>query len=259
MQYKIVSIQQNSASANRLTHHSLRKFEDFHPVNAYVVVAGWRNGDALSVRPSPINNSSSSSNITWWRHQMETFSALLAFCEGKSTGGFPSQKPVAQIFDVFFDLRLNKRFKQTIETPVILDAIALIMTSHFRRLRFTVITVLATYQIFKSHIFPVKHVGKLFPETFASDWYLTSTWLALNNPFRCQVHAVNTCIRCVELHIQSLYQHTLQFTHCSIFTKRKISHGQFCYYMLICEICWLDKLKLTCIVSYSGIVTRCSH
>ena len=37
----------------------------------------------------------------WWRHQMETFSALLAFCEG-ITGGLPSQRPVSRSFDVFF-------------------------------------------------------------------------------------------------------------------------------------------------------------
>ena len=44
--------------------------------------------------------------MTWWRHQMETFSALLAFCAGNSpvTGKFPSQRPVTQSFDVFFDL-----------------------------------------------------------------------------------------------------------------------------------------------------------
>ena len=42
---------------------------------------------------------------------METFSALLALCAGNSpvTGGFPSQRPVTRSFDVFFDLRLNKR------------------------------------------------------------------------------------------------------------------------------------------------------
>ena len=42
---------------------------------------------------------------------METFSALLAFCEGNSpaTGEFPSQRPVTRSFDAFFDLRLNKR------------------------------------------------------------------------------------------------------------------------------------------------------
>ena len=47
----------------------------------------------------------------WWRHQMETFSALLAICAGNSpvTGEFPTQRPVTRSFDVFFDLRLNKQ------------------------------------------------------------------------------------------------------------------------------------------------------
>ena len=42
---------------------------------------------------------------------METFSALLAICAGNSpvNGEFPTQKPVMQSFDVFFDLRLNKQ------------------------------------------------------------------------------------------------------------------------------------------------------
>ena len=58
---------------------------------------------------------------------METFSALLALCEGNPpvTDGFPSQGSVTRSFDVFFDIRLSKK----IETPVIWDAIALIMTS----------------------------------------------------------------------------------------------------------------------------------
>ena len=49
--------------------------------------------------------------ISWWRHQMETFSALLSLCEGNSpaTREFPSQRPVTSGLDVFFDLRLNKR------------------------------------------------------------------------------------------------------------------------------------------------------
>ena len=48
---------------------------------------------------------------TWWRHQMETFSALLAICAGNSpvSGDFPTQRPVTRSFDVYFDLRLNKR------------------------------------------------------------------------------------------------------------------------------------------------------
>ena len=45
---------------------------------------------------------------------METFSALLALCAGYSpvTGEFPQQSPVAHDFDVFFDLRLNKRLNR---------------------------------------------------------------------------------------------------------------------------------------------------
>ena len=48
--------------------------------------------------------------MTWCRHQMETFSALLAICVGNSlaSGEFPAQRPVTQSFDVFFDLCLNK-------------------------------------------------------------------------------------------------------------------------------------------------------
>ena len=51
---------------------------------------------------------------TWWRHQMETFCALLALCAGNSpvTGEFPAQGPVTRNFDVFFDLRLNKRLSK---------------------------------------------------------------------------------------------------------------------------------------------------
>ena len=48
--------------------------------------------------------------LAWWRHQMETFSALLSICAGKSpvTGEFPAQRPVKRNFGVFFDLRQNK-------------------------------------------------------------------------------------------------------------------------------------------------------
>ena len=58
---------------------------------------------------------------------METLSALLALGSGNSpvTGEFPSQRPVTRSFDVFFDLRPNKRLKKktiacgwSVETPV---------------------------------------------------------------------------------------------------------------------------------------------
>ena len=40
----------------------------------------------------------------WWRHQMQTFSALLASCAGNSPvpGEFLAQRPVTRSFDVFF-------------------------------------------------------------------------------------------------------------------------------------------------------------
>ena len=46
---------------------------------------------------------------SWWRHQMDAVSALLAICAGNSlvTGEFPAQGPVTRSFDVFFALRLN--------------------------------------------------------------------------------------------------------------------------------------------------------
>ena len=45
---------------------------------------------------------------------METFSALLAICAGNSPvpDEFPTQRPVMRSFDVFLDLRLNKRLSK---------------------------------------------------------------------------------------------------------------------------------------------------
>ena len=63
-------------------------------------------------------------NSPWWRHEMEAFSALLAFCAGNSPvpGEFPAQRPVTRSFNVFFDLRLNKPLSKQwwgwwLETP----------------------------------------------------------------------------------------------------------------------------------------------
>ena len=52
--------------------------------------------------------------LSWRRHRMETFSALLAICAGNLPvpGEFLAQRPVAWSYDVFFDLRLNKRLSK---------------------------------------------------------------------------------------------------------------------------------------------------
>ena len=62
---------------------------------------------------------------------METFSALLAICARNSpvASDVPAQRPVTRSFDVFFDLRVNKRLSKTIVMLAIWDAIVPIMTS----------------------------------------------------------------------------------------------------------------------------------
>ena len=58
-----------------------------------------------------------------WRHQMETYSVLLAICAGNSpvTDELPAQRPLTRSFHVFFALRVDKRLsKQSwgwFETP----------------------------------------------------------------------------------------------------------------------------------------------
>ena len=56
----------------------------------------------------------SSARHPWWRHPRELFSASLAICAGNSpvTVEFPTQTPMTRSFDVFFDLRLDKRLSK---------------------------------------------------------------------------------------------------------------------------------------------------
>ena len=68
----------------------------------------------MSLKSAPCLHSKNEYMGAWWRHQMETFSALLAIYAGNSlvTGEFPAQRQVTRSFDVFFDLRLNKRLSK---------------------------------------------------------------------------------------------------------------------------------------------------
>ena len=64
--------------------------------------------------PTPPGIVTTPGGISWWRHQMETFSALLGLCVGNSqlTDEILSQRPVLRSSDVFFDLRMNKRLSK---------------------------------------------------------------------------------------------------------------------------------------------------
>ena len=68
---------------------------------------------SLQISYKSIDNNKQS-RVTWWRHQMEIFSSLLAICAGNSPvpGEFPTQRPVTRSFDVFFHLRLNKQWSK---------------------------------------------------------------------------------------------------------------------------------------------------
>ena len=107
---------------------------------------------------------------TWWRHQMETFSALLAICAGNSPvpGEFPAQRPVTRSFDVFFDLRLNKRlskqswgwWSETLSRPLwrhrnVNVRIRLVERSGTRQRRVQIIKVISCKA-------PIPHLGPLY-------------------------------------------------------------------------------------------------
>ena len=68
------------------------------------------SGEKGHKKLAPLFSGVNPKSMAWWRHQMETFSAVLALCTGNSpiTGEFPAQRPVTRSFDVFVDLRLNK-------------------------------------------------------------------------------------------------------------------------------------------------------
>ena len=74
----------------------------------------WSNTDGHEWNRLVSNHNKVQGATLWWRHKMETFSALLAICAGHSpvTGEFPAQRPVTRSFDVLFDLRLNKRLSK---------------------------------------------------------------------------------------------------------------------------------------------------
>ena len=88
--------------------------------NRLIFITGWpfwlKEINTLSQDKMANISQASIWNLTssWWRLQMETFSALLAICAGNSPvpGEFPAQRPVTWSFDVFFDLRLNKQLSK---------------------------------------------------------------------------------------------------------------------------------------------------
>ena len=87
----------------------------FDTIPCFAHVMTWhRKGYTPIARP--VVNEIASRRLrrdTWWRHQMETFSALLALCAGNSP--VPVNSPHKGQWRgalMFFDLRPNKRFSK---------------------------------------------------------------------------------------------------------------------------------------------------
>ena len=80
-------------------------------LSIYIWVASLAVGQSFHC---PVTWTPKSVVKSWWCHEMETFSALLAICAGNSPvpGEFPAQRPVTRRFDVFFVLRLNKQLSK---------------------------------------------------------------------------------------------------------------------------------------------------
>ena len=104
-----------------MTLHGRTEYSPTNIVNSHILThdqLGWVLRKIYTIKAMR------SVSIFWWRHQIETSSALLVLCVGNSPviGEFPSQRPVTRGVYVFFDLCLNKRLgKQSrgwwFETP----------------------------------------------------------------------------------------------------------------------------------------------
>ena len=88
-------------------------------------------------------------NISWWRHQMESFSALLDLCAGNSpvNGKFPAQRLMTRSFDVLFDLRVTNRLSKQSEDWWF-DRPLHPLWRHFNAI---------AYMIISSTIYPIEH------------------------------------------------------------------------------------------------------
>ena len=112
---------------------------------------------------------------------METFSALLVICAGNSpvTGEFPSQRPVMRSFDVFFDLRLNKRLsKQSLDWWFETPSCSLWRHSNnfFWVQRLNKVSALSLSFMFNTVLYRPRHIdSQWYTCKCKTEWYQTTT------------------------------------------------------------------------------------
>ena len=123
---------------------------------------------------------------SWWRHQMETFSALLVLCAGNTpvTSEFPSQRPVTWSFVVLFDLHLIKWLNKQSWGLVIRDAI--VCTVMYRQILSACFRVTKWHRYCDNHgndcpntnEITLNNMGKSIP-------WSHKNWLNKHNQFVC--------------------------------------------------------------------------
>ena len=81
------------------------------PIRLFPRLMEYFRGNATSVSYVIISFEACHDDVIKWKHFPRYHAAL---CAGNSpvTGEFSAQRPVTQSFDVFFDLRLNKRLSK---------------------------------------------------------------------------------------------------------------------------------------------------
>ena len=130
-------------------------------------------------------------NVPWWRHQMETFSALLALCAENSpvTGEFPSQMAVTRSFDVFFHLCLNKRHRAHYEVIVLsVDAVVKSKKLSPLQLREFYTQCWAFLKIIIKKLIEPFHIQI---STNWAHWILTKWYRNWTNPWPCLCPTLN--------------------------------------------------------------------
>ena len=80
----------------------------------FVTTWQWRHMGVMMFQITGNSTVCVKTYLGWQEKKRQNSTALLSLCAGNSpdTGEFPAKRPVTRSFDVFFDLRLNKRLSK---------------------------------------------------------------------------------------------------------------------------------------------------
>ena len=145
------------------------------------------------------------SSCSWWRHQMEIFSALLAIWAGNS----PAQRPVTWSFDVYFDLRPNKRLSkqslgwwfETLLPPLLRHRNVLSSSNR----KYPPFPLLSHFSVFVCMRYLLHHILSLIAYTFRENRefvfiIIVQFMMSANNRIRFGLQTVLVCLYSILSH-----------------------------------------------------------